>query len=195
MSPSGQNTRTPSGSASRANASKCSVHGTGATLASIMISTSIPPKPKPLKTSLAISSAAPSLFEDSRTKSPNQKNAESGRKAELAVEILDGVCRGQLRSRSSISPNQKNNREIEKLSYSTHSSFCGEQPFGGSPATSDSLEAARMRTIPQPNQHSILYYGHYARRTRKHTRKNDLQPTTTSSTPPSAEPFVDDGPT
>ena len=43
-----------------------------------------------------------------------------------------------------------------------------------SPATSDSLEAARMRTIPQPNQHSILYYGHYARRTRKHTRKKRL---------------------
>ena len=42
----------------------------------------------------------------------------------------------------------------------------------GSPATSDSLEAARMRTIPQPNQHSILYYGHYARRRRKHARKN-----------------------
>ena len=40
-----------------------------------------------------------------------------------------------------------------------------------SPATSDSLEAARMRTIPQPNQHSILYYGRYARRRRKHTRK------------------------
>ncbi len=28
--------------------------------------------------------------------------------------------------------------------------------------------------IPQPNQHSILYYGHYARRTRKHTRKKRL---------------------
>ena len=42
--------------------------------------------------------------------------------------------------------------------------------------------------IPQPNQHSILYYGHYARRTRKHTRKkNDPPKTTTNSTPPSVK--------
>ena len=63
------------------NASKFFVHGAGAALASIMISTFIPPIPKHLKPFLAISSAAPCPFKDSiRTRrvttssiSPNQE--------------------------------------------------------------------------------------------------------------------------
>ncbi len=77
---------------SRTNASKFSVHGAGAVLASIMMSTSIHPIPNPLKPSLAISSAAPSPFKDSITR----KRATT----------------------FSISPNQ----EIEKPSSSTRSS-------------------------------------------------------------------------
>ena len=40
------------------------------------------------------------------------------------------------------------------------------------PAHASQFLARVLIHIPQPNQHSILYYGHYARRTRKYTRKN-----------------------
>jgi hypothetical protein len=51
-----------------------------------------------------------------------------------------------------------------------------------SPATSDSLEAARMRTIPEPNKHLVHFYGAYANRVRRsyhHPIRHEQQPTPT----------------
>jgi len=40
-----------------------------------------------------------------------------------------------------------------------------------SPATSDSFEGARMRTIPEPNKHLVHLYGAYANRIRQNFRE------------------------
>lgn len=40
-----------------------------------------------------------------------------------------------------------------------------------SPATSHSFEAARMRTIPEPNKHLVHFYGAYANRIRQNSRE------------------------
>ncbi len=134
---------------SRTNASKFSVHGAGAVLASIMISTSIPPIPKPLKPSLATSSAARSPFKDSITTK--------------RVTTL------------SISPNQR----TEKPSSSTRSSSSH-----GCSSIFPSLTSIRScTTATTPDEQEKI------------PERNDPQPTTTSSTPPSVNPFVDDGPT
>ena len=133
---------------SRRNASKFFVHGTGAALASIMISTFILPIPKPLKPFLAISSAAPSPFKDSIT----TKRATT----------------------SSISPNQK----TEKPSSSTRST--SSHACSSTFPSLASIRSCTTATTPDEQEHI--------------PERNDPQPTTTSSTPPSVKPFADDGP-
>jgi hypothetical protein len=43
-----------------------------------------------------------------------------------------------------------------------------------SPATSDSFEGARMRTIPEPRAHSVRYFGAYSSRARAYRKKRHL---------------------
>ena len=67
---------------------------------------------------------------------------------------------------------------LRRLHYDKKSNYVLYQPKSKNrkaelPVEYDPLDflARVLIHIPQPNQHSILYYGHYARRTRKHTRK------------------------
>jgi hypothetical protein len=64
---------------------------------------------------------------------------------------------------------------LRRLHYDKKSSYVLYQPKSKNRKAEllDPLEflARVLIHIPQPNQHSILYYGHYARRTRKHTRE------------------------
>ena len=158
---------------SRTNASKFSVHGAGVALASTMMSTSIPPIPKPSKSYLAISSAAPSLFEDSSTT----------RRA----------------TTFSINPNQK----IEKPSSSTRSSsspgfsstFCGGQPFEEAPQHLIPSKQPECGRFPSPTNIPSCTTATTPDDEENMPERIDPQPSTTSSTPPGAKPFVDDGPT
>ena len=67
---------------------------------------------------------------------------------------------------------------LRRLHYDKKSNYVLYQPKSKNrkaelPVEYDPLDflARVLIHIPQPNQHSILYYGHYVRRTRKHTRK------------------------
>ncbi len=64
-----------------------------------------------------------------------------------------------------------------------------------SPATSDSLEAARMRTISSPTSIRSCTTVTTPDEQENIPERNDLHLTTTSSTPLSVKPFADDGPT
>ncbi len=64
---------------------------------------------------------------------------------------------------------------LQRLHYDKKSNYVLYQPKSKNRKAEllDPLDflARVLIHIPQPKQHSILYYGHYARRTRKHTRK------------------------
>ena len=69
---------------------------------------------------------------------------------------------------------------LQRLRYDKKSHYVLYQPKSKNRKAEllDPLEflARVLIHIPQRNQHSILYYGHYARRTRKHTRKKRSAP-------------------
>ena len=64
---------------------------------------------------------------------------------------------------------------LQRLHYDKKSNYVLYQPKSKNRKAEllDPLDflARVLIHIPQPSQHSILYYGHYARRARKHTRK------------------------
>ena len=85
---------------SRTNASKFSVHGAGADLASTMMSSSTPPIPKLSKPSAAMSFGAPSPFEDSITTkrattssiSPNRKTEKPSSPLSMTRSTSSPAC-------------------------------------------------------------------------------------------------------